>query len=55
MCWVALGSSRCLANEVLGLVLDDLELCDVAIELAGVCTDELVAFPDLRVVRLVLE
>lgn len=51
LCGVALGSPRRLADEVFRLILDSLELRNVAIEFARVCADELVAFADLQGVR----
>lgn len=51
LCGVALGTPRRLADKVFGLILDGLELCNVAIEFPGVRADELVAFPDLQGVR----
>jgi hypothetical protein len=37
--------------EGFGLVLDNFEVSDVAVELAGVLSDELIAFSDLLLVR----
>jgi len=38
-------------DEGFGLVLDDFEAGDVAVELTGVLPDELVAFSDLLLIR----
>lgn len=51
LCGVALRAPRRLADEVFRLVLDSLELCNIAIEFTGVRADELVAFSDLQGVR----
>lgn len=51
LCGVALRTPRRLADEVFGLILDGLELRNVAIEFTSVRADELVAFADLQGVR----
>jgi hypothetical protein len=51
LCGVALRTPRRLADEIFGLILDGLELRDVAIEFTSVRADELVAFADLQGVR----
>ena len=45
--WVALSAAGGLENEGFGLVLGDLEICNVTIEFPGICSYELIAFPDL--------
>lgn len=46
---VALGAAACLEDGSFGFTLDNLELCNVAVQLARILPDELVAFPNLHI------
>lgn len=37
-----------LYDQVLGLVLDDFEVLDIAVEFSGICSDDGIAFADLE-------